>query len=196
MKTFRFVCSLIVLAVACSACGAPASVPGGEEIVDRTAVRDNSSAIQISVPYAWQATDGVMVEMASKRFAAIAASTDLTGFAEFTAPGAYLLVNAGLAGAEQSVAEWQKTYTAEPQGCAFVSQAAYDDGTYAGQIVFLQNCRGTQNALAVVVANPLATPDAYTLTLTYNAVPAETPAALTAAVADMLATFMITGVLP
>ncbi len=182
------------LAAWLSACGA--QITPAEETIKLTAVRNGTNSIQISVPEAWEEQDGKTAQMAGKLFAVIAASTNLVDFSEHAAPGIYLLVNSGPIGEEQTLEKWKDVYTAEPLNCVYVSQTAYNDSKFSGEIAFLENCKGGQNRYAILVSNPVEHPDFYTLTLMLNAVEGETAEKMTEDIQTYLATFFVTGELP
>lgn len=167
---------------------------------DYILVSDDTGALEIAVPAEWEQTDGEIFITGNYEFASIAASSDLAGFGQFTAPGTWVLASATLAqslGYVQNLDVMTNIYTSEGLEC--VPQNAggdYTDALYEGRYAFFEDCAGSGNTLLILSVRPIENKTSHLITVIVNSPSGESVEQAEAQSQLILDSFTVIGQLP
>jgi serine protease Do len=166
---------------------------------DFVTVKDDTGAMEVSVPAAWKEVDGSVFELgtAKIKFASIKAAPSISDFGSFAAPGTWVLASSQLAqlgGYIQVLDIWKDGFVAT--GCQYGSRTDYSDDKYEGKYDFFTNCKNTGNAFMVLVVRPIQNQTAYLVTVIINSPSSESADTANKGAKAILDSFNVIGDLP
>lgn len=168
-------------------------VDQGGNYTDYVTLTDSYSAIQVSVPSAWNDTNGDPWYDGNDIIgSSITASTNMTDFNNYAAPGVYFAVSddvAKLAGYIQLLDLYRQSFSVD---CTLDGRYPYDDNAFHGSYDVFKNCGSSRSVLVVLAARPVTNQTAYLATVIVNIL---SDADLTA-FDYVLQTFNVVGSLP
>ncbi len=144
-------------------------VDQGGNYTDYVTLTDSYRAIQVSVPSAWNDTNGDPWKDGNDIIgSSITASTNMTDFNNYAAPGVYFAVSddvAKLAGYIQLLDLYRQSFSVD---CTLDGRYTYDDNAFHGSYDVFKNCGSSRSVLVVLAARPVTNQTAYLATVIVN----------------------------
>lgn len=159
-----------------------------------TIIKDNTGALQASVPSSWTEIDGSSMT-GNYPSAAILVAPSLAKFADYTGPGAYIVASSTIAqigGYVEILDAFRDSYGKD---CTYDKRNDYKDSKYEGKYDLFSNCKSVDKEVyLILVVRPQADPTGHIIVLMIN-FPDATDKAIEQA-QTLLDTFDVVGDLP